>query len=296
MERLITVFTPTFNRASVLHRCFDCLCNQTSFNFKWIIVDDGSTDNTRILCEKWMKRDIPFSIQYIYKENGGLHTAYNTIIPMLNTELFMCLESDDEFTSNAIETVEREWRLLKAESITGLVAPCMDRKGFVIGKQFPNGIERVKFFNHKKYAPGDKQYVFRCDLLKKVFPQIVFEGEKYFDPNYSFYELDRFGDMAVIRDCLCIAEYKDGGLTKTVFRQYMNSPNSFAELRKKTMTFSNIGILRRMVLNIHYVSSCCLAGNLSSAIPESPRKAYTIMAMLPGIILTQFIKLKNIDN
>ena len=92
---LVTVFTPTFNRRDLLKRCYQELQKQTSKNFKWLIVDDGSTDSTKEYVDEWIEQEKEFSISYYYKENGGLHTAYNTAIEHLDTELAVCIDSDD---------------------------------------------------------------------------------------------------------------------------------------------------------------------------------------------------------
>ena len=75
---LITVFTPTYNRKELLKRCYQCLIDQTSYNFKWLIIDDGSTDKTGDEVKKWIESETRFKIDYVYKENGGLYTTYNT--------------------------------------------------------------------------------------------------------------------------------------------------------------------------------------------------------------------------
>ena len=84
---ILTVFTPAYNRADLLTRCYESMCKQTNKNFIWMIVDDGSTDNTREISESWVQNTKDFQVIYIYKENGGLHTAYNTAIANIDTEL-----------------------------------------------------------------------------------------------------------------------------------------------------------------------------------------------------------------
>ena len=83
----LTVFTPTYNRADLLARCFESMKRQTNKNFIWMIIDDGSVDNTRQVVEGWLAQELDFEIQYYYKENGGLHTAYNEAIAHIETEL-----------------------------------------------------------------------------------------------------------------------------------------------------------------------------------------------------------------
>ena len=71
MDKLVTFFTPTYNRAHILHRCYESLCGQTSYNFKWLVVDDGSKDGTEKIIQKWISQEHRFPIEYHYKENGG---------------------------------------------------------------------------------------------------------------------------------------------------------------------------------------------------------------------------------
>ncbi len=293
MDNLITVFTPTFNRAHILHRCYESLCNQTSYDFEWLIVDDGSTDNTRELAEKWIEQEKRFEIKYIYKENGGLHTAYNAALKRTDTELFTCLESDDVFTPDAISTIRRIWTEVKNLGVVGFITLCMDFDGKLIGKKYPEEMKTVLYRDHRKMAPGDKQYVFRTDALKKVFPMPSFPGEKFFDPKYRFFALDEIGPLAVSNEAFDLVDYQPDGLTNTVIRHYYNSPNSFAEYRKMYMQLPDRSAAYIMKQNIHYVASCCLAGKLDKAVKESPRKGYTRAALLPGILWAQIIKAIN---
>ena len=110
MKPTITVFTPTYNRAYCLHNGYEALCRQTSKDFLWLIVDDGSTDNTKELVENWQKNSNGFEIQYLYKENGGLASGYNAAISVADTELCVCVDSDDYLTDDAIEKVYK-WKL-----------------------------------------------------------------------------------------------------------------------------------------------------------------------------------------
>ena len=113
---LLTVFTPTYNRAHTLPRTYDSLKKQDCFCFEWLIIDDGSTDGTDKLVEEWMKENNPFKIRYIYKKNGGMHTAYNTAYDNIDTELNVCIDSDDCLAPGAarkiaesMENHERIW-------------------------------------------------------------------------------------------------------------------------------------------------------------------------------------------
>ena len=101
---MLTIFTPTFNRAELLKRVYDSLLRQREKNFSWLIVDDGSTDNTKEVVEEWL-REGRINIQYEYQENGGKMRAHNQGVNLCNTELFLCLDSDDFLTEDAVEII-----------------------------------------------------------------------------------------------------------------------------------------------------------------------------------------------
>ena len=190
MDKLITFFTPTYNRAHILHRCYESLCTQPDYDFKWLIVDDGSADGTRQLAEEWIRQEKRFEIRYIYKENGGLHTAFNVAVQEADTELFVCFESDDVFTPEAVPIIKRIWSEIKDTDCVGFITLCKDFDGNLMGREYPSDMKTVLYRDHRKTSPGDKQYVFRTAALKQVFPMQGFPGEKYFDPKYKFFFLD----------------------------------------------------------------------------------------------------------
>ena len=119
---LITVFTPTYNRAYCLHKCYESMQRQSCKAFDWLIIDDGSTDDTKELVEKWIEQKTEFNIRYIYKENGGMHTAYNTAYANIDTELSMNVDSDDYLTDTAIEDILSFWIKNKRENIGAIYA------------------------------------------------------------------------------------------------------------------------------------------------------------------------------
>ncbi len=293
MNKLVTFFTPTYNRVNILYRCYESLCNQTSYNFKWLIVDDGSTDGTEELVKSWMEKEKRFPIEYRYKENGGLHTTYNVALELVDTELFVCFESDDIFTPDAMRIIEKTWSRIRETNCVGFITLCKDPEGNLIGGLYPPDVKTVLYREHRRIAPGDKQYVFRTEALKRVFPMRGFPGERFFDPKYKFFALDEIGPLAVTNEVFDITDYQPDGLTNTIIWQYYNSPNSFAEYRKLYMQLPDRSAAYRFKQNIHYVASCCLAGKLNRAIAESPKKGYTVLAFLPGVLWAGIIKEKN---
>lgn len=291
---LITVFTPTYNRKACVHKCYQSLCRQTSFNFEWLIIDDGSIDDTQSLIEQWQKEQQNFKIRYSWKENGGLHSAYNKGIELAETELFVCIDSDDWMPEDAIEKMEHIWHGIQEKNYAGIMGIDCYQDGSCVGDRFPNGVEEMFLYEKmtKYHLAGDKKMVHRTAWLKRVAPMPTFDGEKNFNPSYMMYQLDQFGKLYVTNDCFCIVDYQPDGMSSNIYKQYRNSPNSFAETRKLYMAFPNTTPAFKLRQSIHYVSSCQLAGKFFKGLKESPFFLYAILAVIPGTLLTGLVLLK----
>lgn len=292
----LTVFTPTYNRADLLRRCYESMKRQTRRDFIWMVIDDGSTDETRSVVEKWMMEPQEFEIQYYYKENGGLHTAYNEAIAHIETELCVCIDSDDYMPDDAVEKILVFWEEHGSDQYAGIVGLDYYLDGRLIGDPLPNQksvnlidllIGRYRLHN------GDRTNVVRSALYKKYAPMQVFPGEKNFNPHYMHLQISREYDFLVLNENLRFVEYQPGGMTNSMYKQYRNSPRSFAEIRKLYLSFSNTSLQFRLRHSIHLVSSCTLAGNCARAVKESPRKLETVLALPLGLLLALYIKLKN---
>lgn len=156
-----TVFTPTYNRAHTLHRVYNSLCSQTYRHFEWLIIDDGSTDNTKELVEQWINV-ADFPIRYLYQENQGKHIAWNRAADLAHGEYFLCADSDDAFVPHALERFSEALSSIgnqENERFYGVVALYMDTSGAVIGDEFPAGISVTDFVElhlFKYRVQGDK--------------------------------------------------------------------------------------------------------------------------------------------
>ena len=121
MKKILTIFTPAYNRAHTLPRTYESLRRQDCKDFVWLIIDDGSTDNTAELVKKWMQEDNGFEIRYVYKENGGMHTAHNKAYENIDTELNVCIDSDDELADGAVKCILEKWAQADKNKCAGLV-------------------------------------------------------------------------------------------------------------------------------------------------------------------------------
>lgn len=288
---LLTVFSPAFNRANTLPRLYESLCRQSCKDFLWLVIDDGSADNTKELIQTWQKQNNGFEIKYIYKENGGMHTAHNVAYENITTELNVCVDSDDLLTDNAIEIILKKWEKVRSASYAGIIALDADLQGQVIGDAFPdNMVETTLNGFYATGRRGDKKLIYRTDIIKKYPPYPVFPGEKYVALAYKYRLIDQDYKLAVLNEVVCLVEYQSDGSSMTMYKQYVRNPKGFAFWRKTAMQYP-MSRKRLFMDCVHYVSSSLLARN-RHFISESPRKLYTICAILPGIFLTFYIKHK----
>lgn len=295
MKTKITIFTPTYNRADLLRRCYESMKRQTNQNFIWLIIDDGSTDNTKDVIQEWELEEKQFCLQYIYKQNGGLHTAYNTAIANIETELCACIDSDDYMPDDAIEKILSFWELYGSSDYAGIVGLDYYLDGKVIGDKLPNqkAINLIDLLIGKyRIINGDRTNVVRTELYKKYAPMIVFPGEKNFNPHYLHLQISKNYDFLVLNENLRYVEYQPTGMSNSMLKQYRNSPNSFIEIRKLYLSFDNAPIKFKLKHSIHLVSSCIIAGDISRAWKESPEKIYSFLMLPAGWILSLIIKWK----
>lgn len=290
---VLTVFTPAYNRATTLKRTYESLKKQTCKDFIWLIIDDGSTDNTRELAEKWRDEEKSFPIRYIYKENGGMHTAHNTAYQNIHTELNTCIDSDDAMPVDAVEKILNKWNEVKDKGYAGIIALDANMAdGKVIGKGFPEGLRETTVVGY--YASGgsgDKKLIYRTDIINKYPEYPVFEGEKYFSLAYRYRLIDQDYKMAVLDEIVCLVEYQEDGSSRNMIHQYFKNPKGFAFWRKICLQYP--ASLKRVIIdNIHYVAESRLAGN-KHYIQESPKIVFTLLALPAGMILEKIIKYKN---
>jgi len=290
--KTITVFTPTYNRAHLLPRLYNSLKSQSCKDFEWLVIDDGSTDNTQEIIKNWISEDT-ITIKYIYKENGGLYTGYNTAYAEIETELCVCIDSDDYMPNDAIEKILNLWKEKGNEKYCGIVGLDYDvRTKKPIGGKMPEKISEG--YLNELHHRGDLKQVMRTDLMKEVSPMIGFPGEKDFNPYYMLIQvLDKY-PILILNENLCWVEYQIGGdsMSQGIFKQYVRSPRSFAKYRINQMTLEHGNPLKnKFRLCTHYVSSCLLSHD-KNWLKNSPLKICTLLATPFGVLLTMYILYK----
>ncbi len=291
-EILLTIFTPTYNRAHTLVRTYESLLRQDCKDFVWLIIDDGSTDHTAQMVHEWQSRKNGFAIRYIYQENGGMHTAHNKAYAHIDTLLNLCIDSDDALADGAVRKILEKWQQVKEKGYAGIVGLDADwHTGKVIGCGFPVGMTETTLSGYYECGGrGDKKLVYRTDVMRQYPDYPVFEGEKYFSLAYKYLLCDQDYKLAVLDEVLCRVEYQADGSSLNMLRQYERNPRGFAFWRTVRMRY-NTSAKRQIIDCIHYCSSSILCRN-HRYIGQSPRKWLTVCCTLPGTLLAALIKWK----
>ncbi len=290
--KTITVFTPTYNRAYCLHKCYESLIKQSNQDFVWLIIDDGSTDDTETLVSSWIKEG-KIDIQYHYQENQGMHGGHNAAYRLTETTLNVCVDSDDCIGEEAIEKILVAWEKIKDKpEFAGLVGLDADPEGKIIGTKIPEHIKETTLYDlynvHK--VLGDKKLVYRTEVVKKYPAYPIFEGERFVPLGYLYQLIDQDYKLLPINEVLCEVEYMQDGSSMNILKQYRRHPKGFAFSRKSRMKLAE-NFKDQFKNAIHYVSSAIFTKN-GTFISESPKKLTTVLAIPFGILLNLYIRYK----
>lgn len=224
----ITIFTPTYNRAYILPELYDSLKKQTNKNFVWLIVDDGSTDNTKELVESWIEEK-EIEIEYHYKENGGKNSAIDFSNGVCKTEYIACVDSDDSLAEDAVDVIYGYLEAASDEDVVGLVFRRAHLDGSPFSENWPDNNAQKLFF----YELG-KNYNYFCDtfLVFKTaiirdyhFP--VFEGERFVTESVYYNQFLYTYRLLACKDLIYYSEYRPDGYTKMGIKLFENNPRGY---------------------------------------------------------------------
>lgn len=285
--KTLTVITTTYNRAYCLHQVYESLVRQTSGDFLWLIVDDGSSDGTKELVDKW-KKDNKIEIEYYYKTNGGMHTARNLAYAKVHTLLNVIIDSDDWMTDNAVEKIVEFWQSNGGKQYSGIISNNISNKGMLIGSKLPKGVTACtteELFGKYK-VKGDKKLIFRSELTK-LYPYPEFVGEKFYPASYKFRMLDQQYKMLLMDEFICVVDYNEDSMTYNKFAQYKSCCRGFSHYRNEMIKLSNSPkyIAKQM---IHYIAESKMAKN-KNYIKNSSNRFYAIFCWPLGNLYYYYI-------
>ena len=237
---LITIFTPSYNRAYILQALYQSLVNQTDRNFEWVIVDDGSSDDTESLVNGWIAEGI---VTIVYKKqiNQGKHVAINTGVELANGELFFIVDSDDNLMPDAVSIVRHFWMDKNpSDDVSGIISYRQFPDGRLVGTSLPTHVNRCKLRDCESLygSIGDKVVIYRTDILRR-FPYPKFAGEKFLGESIVFNQIDDNYDMLVMNARIYNFDYQKDGLSQDFRKLYRNNPNGFLLQFEQTLKYSN---------------------------------------------------------
>lgn len=228
---LLTVYTPTYNRSRLLKNLYHSLCNQSCSDFCWLVVDDGSTDDTKELVQKWIDEK-KFLVEYLYKENGGVHTARDAAYHYVKSDLIFGIDSDDEALPNMVETILKTWNDYARDDVCGIITPVCSNKGVGLDPNFPNvNCATYQELTYKYKCVGDHSIILRTDVVKSIPDVPVFKNEKLLSESYKWIQLPN-KPFIIIQDYTVIHNYLVDGYTQNVRRGYFKNLKGYFELHR----------------------------------------------------------------
>lgn len=240
---MLTIFTPTYNRAYVLDKLYLSLCVQTNKDFEWLIIDDGSTDNTKEKIQNWILEK-KIRIRYVYQKNAGKSAAHNRALELTKTELFVCVDSDDQLHENAVAVVLEEWDKLRKRSeqeVGGMVAFRVKGDGTPITRYQEKSdykIGKLKEFYDRKIISGDTMLIFDVSKVGSLrFP--VFEGEKFVPEAYLYDQFDQISSFLIVPQYIYICEYLEDGYTQNMARLIAKNPKGYLAYIEQRIKYDN---------------------------------------------------------
>jgi len=255
---LLTIFTPTYNRAHLLQRVCDSLAVQTNKDFEWVIVDDGSNDESAALIRKFQSEQ-SFRIIFEQQVNAGKHVAVNRGLALASGTLFLILDSDDELTPDAVQTVSENWQQLQSapdlDAFGGLVANKCYTDGRIIGSYLDYQILDTTIIDYRfnRRISGDKLEIFKTDLLRQFpFPQ---NGEKFCPEALVWNRIGSVYKFRFFNQSIYKAEYLPDGLSERIVTirktSPMNATTYYAEL-----SHYDIPYVQKVKAGINYWRFC----------------------------------------
>jgi len=237
---MITVFTPVFNRAYIINELYKSLIRQRMYDFEWLIVDDGSTDELQDLVELWHSNNPPFDIRYYYQENGGKHRAINRGVALARGDAFFIVDSDDYLLDDAIANISGWWQEIRDdESFAGVSGLKITANGFISGGNptFLGYVDATNLEREIYCLGGDKAEVYKTEILRKyTFPE--FDGERFMPEGIVWNHIAYDGyKMRWYNIPTYVYEYREDGLTYKGLSIYVNNPVGYGYYLRKSSLF-----------------------------------------------------------
>ncbi len=247
----LTIFTPTYNRAYILENLYRSLQRQTCHEFEWLVIDDGSADDTRSLVEAWSREGNPFPIRYYYFENSGKPAEINRALDLAAGELFFTVDSDDLLTPDAVEKILRWEKTLPGDgSFCALAGNHGDLQGVPTNPIFGKPWLDATFFDRDTHSGNfigyDRPWVFYTDVHRKYkYPS--FPGERFITEAVAWNRMAHDGcKVRCFDDVIYLWEHQEDGYTNSIKQVFLRNPRGYALWQKEWMEFQNYTALQKL--------------------------------------------------
>lgn len=287
----ISIITPTYNRSALLGRCYTSLLAQTDLDFQWIIVDDGSTDDTQALVSSFQTELFP--ITYIRKPNGGKHTALNAAHDSIKGEYVLILDSDDYLTENAIQMVRNAWQKYSEDLSVGIVTFLKGKTvddPLCVGKIADRPVDMRKAMRTVVHG-NDCCEVLRTELFLK-YPFPVFPGERFVSECALWDRIAENYKCVYINQVIYICDYLEGGLTRTGKKLQISNPQGgmFTSEQRMDKGFS---VKNQIKYGLLYVCYGFFAGmSVGKMLKKTKHRFLVALCLFPGYLLYRYWKRK----
>lgn len=285
----ITILTPTYNRGNMLGKLYDSLLQQTNKDFIWLIVDDGSTDDTELLAAKW-KQAGEIEIIYEKQENGGKHRALNRGIGRIESPLTFIVDSDDYLPADSIGIIlDYHQRFSHTPDICGYSFLRFYSNGEVNTAYFPKDEEIGTYLQVRINGGigGDKAEVFFTKALKE-YPFPEFPGEKFMPEDVVWMQMSEAYKMVHINRCIYISDYLEGGLTKSGRRMKLRSPQGMVLRSRIYLNHQDVKYkVKIKMMLLYHIYGKAADISVGKLMKEVKHKGLFMLCLLPGRILYQ---------
>lgn len=252
----ISVLTPTYNREGLLENLYHSLLENTKYGveIEWLIMNDGSTDNTKEVIEGFQKEK-EITIQYYEQENQGKMVAINQLVPYATGDLLVECDSDDYFTKDAFAVIKKAWEENKER--TDIYALCFlkyDTKGNNMGNEFPKTETTMFDLYFKQGENGEKALVY-FTKIRKQYQYKIEKKERFSTEARMHHQMDEKYKIMGINQPIMICEYQEEGYTKNITNQFKENPYGYYEYFKEILQkdFKGVKFSKRLYVIKHYI-------------------------------------------
>lgn len=290
----ISVLTPTYNRAKDLERLYTSLVvnSNSPVQFEWLIMDDGSTDNTKIVVENFIKQNI-IDIKFFSQENQGKMVAINNLMKNVSGDIAVTCDSDDYLVTGAFDIIQKySEMLLKDDEIYALAFLKKGIDGKISGQKFKENKYRSDMFSlyFREEMTGEKILVFKSSIRKK-FKHELEEDEKFITESRMYHKMDLQYDIICINEVLEIGDYKDDGYTNNILNVFTRNPQGYYMYFKELldMDLKGVSFSKKLYIYKHYImfSTLTEAENPINCIKGFENKLMIVLLWIPGKLKTK---------